>query len=231
MPRRSRGGPSASCIPMPGWTTAAVTAQVRVEWFWMMATRVICGPCGGPSCTWMPWSTPGRSGVSRSSAFPAVAAARKDVQPRSPPAAYSDRCCQPSERRAAVDRHDRDQQQHHPDRGEQQGRHPGASADRPEHRQDGHRQESQLESGEAEEPADAVAGVGAVRRTHGGLVSLGDGRDRGAAARGGTASGSSGRTTGAAAWTSRPQQQESVGSWSGGGRGRCARAERAPRGR
>ena len=36
----------------------------------------------------MPCSTPGRSGVSRSSARPSVALARNEVQPSSPPTAY-----------------------------------------------------------------------------------------------------------------------------------------------
>ena len=47
--------------PSPGCTTAAVAAQVRATWFWMMATRSPASPMGGPSCTATPANAPGRS--------------------------------------------------------------------------------------------------------------------------------------------------------------------------
>src|SRR3546814_3172600 len=75
-------------MAMLGWTIEAVTAQVFVASSWITPTRCSCEPCGGPSWILMPCSTPGRSGVSRSSARPSVALARNEVQPSSPPTAY-----------------------------------------------------------------------------------------------------------------------------------------------
>ena len=72
---------------MPGWTTAAVTAQVRVVWSAMIATRVAVAPNGGPSCTLTADSTPGRSTWSRSVVVPAAAREVNRVHPASPPIA------------------------------------------------------------------------------------------------------------------------------------------------
>ena len=77
-PNRSRSTPSA--IPIPGWVTRAVTAQVRAVWCWMTATRVWVGPCGGPSCTSTADNTPGRSAASRSSTRPCDALLRQLLQ-------------------------------------------------------------------------------------------------------------------------------------------------------
>ena len=66
---------------MPGCTTAAVTAQVRVVWSWTTATRLPVGPCGGPSWISTPANTPGRSGTCRSAGAPTAARERNRVQP------------------------------------------------------------------------------------------------------------------------------------------------------
>ena len=77
----------ASLSPIPGWTTAAVTAHVFAAWSWMSATRARACPCGGPSWIWTPASTPGRSAAARSCAFPVAAALVNRVHPVRAPTA------------------------------------------------------------------------------------------------------------------------------------------------
>src|SRR5665647_2871696 len=86
-PLAIRARSSTPRMPMPGWTIAAVAAQVRATWFWIRATRAAFRPTGGPSWISMPVSDPGRSTPPRSSACPREAWERNRVQPASPPIA------------------------------------------------------------------------------------------------------------------------------------------------
>ena len=66
---------------------AAVAAQVRVAWFWMIAIREPDNPVGGPSWISTPVNDPGRSTSSGSSACPREARDRNRSHPLTPPMA------------------------------------------------------------------------------------------------------------------------------------------------
>ena len=84
-PWLSRSAVSASA--RPGWLIAAVAAHTRLARSWTIAIRVFVGPVGGPSCTLIPASTPGRSGSSSPVACPFAARDRHRVQRSTTPAA------------------------------------------------------------------------------------------------------------------------------------------------